>query len=325
MRSNKYRKNYKKSAVPKTIKRYVRKLIKDTPEDKTATQLLSSVHGSIGNAWNSVSVANFSQGVNAGNRLGRRIRVTKLVIDGWLAAGDNSNFVRLIVCSADNAPFSGATIDADFTNKQGANGLLERIHYDRTFFLKYSAVDGSSATQVAVPRHVRIVVRPNLLIRWSVYLPYDWDCTVFRGVPVCVTLCLWLDTKTNGAAADSSEVFGNYAGSAMGNVAIQRALNLRDRFRVYRQEVFYLPQNIAMNDVNLPSFTGSFCPFEWFIPLDGLQMRYKDASFTVSSVIDNSFHISAFSTVAPYHIITNPINGPVLDYSVSARYFSGPV
>jgi len=80
-----------------------------------------------------------------------------------------------------------------------------------------------------------------------------------------------------------------------------------------------------MNDVNIPSYGGCSQSFEWFIPLDGLQMMYKGAGDDVSHVVDNSFHISAFSTVAPYHILLNPIRGPVVSYSCSARYFSGPV
>jgi len=163
-----------------------------------------------------------------------------------------------------------------------------------------------------------------LLVRGTVSVPYSWDCTVFRYEPVAVTVCLCLDTQTNGVQADSGLVFGNYMGNDVGNASIQRAISNRDRFRVFRQQVFHLSQAITMNDVNIPSYGGCSQSFEWFIPLDGLQMMYKGAGDAVADVVDNSFHISAFSTVAPYHILSNPIRGPVFSYSCSARYFSGP-
>jgi len=174
-------------------------------------------------------------------------------------------------------------------------------------------------------RDGNLVSLQYLLVKGCIFVAPTWEVPAFRNLPVAVTVCLWLDKRTKGAQADSSVVFGNYLGTAIGNTCIQRALFQRERFEVFRQEVFYFPQLVVMNDVNVPSYSDCLHTFEWFVPLDGLQVRYSGGGPSVTDVVDNSFHISAYSTVPPYHIITNPINGPVLEYSVSARYFSGPI
>lgn len=175
-------------------------------------------------------------------------------------------------------------------------------------------------------RDGNLVSLQYILVRGVVSFPNQFDSLGFLSAPpVGVTVCLWMDSQTNGAQADSGLVFGNYQGSSLGNVTIQRELYNRQRFTVLRQEVFYLPVRTVFNDVNVPSYTGSLQSFEWFVPLDGLQVRYKGQSEFIIDIIDNSFHISAFSTVPVYNVITNPVHGPVLEYSVSTRYFSGPV
>lgn len=93
----------KKVSFKKTAsKAYVKNLLNATTEKGYAAFTLPSVFGSIGNAWIERSLAQPSEGTDVVNRIGRKIRVKSIEVNGILASGatdtvadDISNVVRL--------------------------------------------------------------------------------------------------------------------------------------------------------------------------------------------------------------------------------------
>jgi len=170
MRSNKFRKSRKTLKVPKAVKKYVNSKLDDAIEDKYSIGTMISLMPSVASSYTSIALCNYSNGTGVGERVGRRVRIKKIVIDGWVAPGDNTNLFRMIVCSAENGSVfaaGGNSIDTCFHAKNATSGILDHIYYDKTIFLKHEAIDGNSGTSVPILRHVRIVIRPNFTIRWS--------------------------------------------------------------------------------------------------------------------------------------------------------------
>ena len=111
-----YKRRYKRR-VPYAVKQYVRAALDKNVEDKQATWDLQTQFGAITTTWVERSVAQPAQGVTQGYRVGTKIRLKSLEIDGVIASGvsetaldDPFNVVRIVIYSSDLATTPLATL-----------------------------------------------------------------------------------------------------------------------------------------------------------------------------------------------------------------------
>jgi len=111
-------------------------------------------------------------------------------------------------------------------------------------------------------------------------------------------VALVLDTQTNAAQMNSEDCFKNLSGSAALAATPLRNLLFGKRFKILKSDVFDLNYSgtatSALNDFSQP---GVFRTFDWYVPLDGMRINFKDGTTaSVANVVDNSVHVIAYAT-----------------------------
>lgn len=121
----------------------------------------------------------------------------------------------------------------------------------------------------------------------------------YAGTKVFVALVL--DTQSNGAQAQSEQVFKNTAANADTQVVPVKNLLFGNRFRILKEKIFDLtPGSMSHFAVDSFSNDGKAVTFKWFIPFPGgLPVNFNSGTTaSIANVIDNSLHIMAFQTNA---------------------------
>lgn len=148
----------KKPKVAKAIKQYVAKKIDNAIEDKLMISDLNSECASISStAWDYTYPCNPAQGTSANTRIGRRIKIKSIEIDGWLSAGDSYNLMRIVLLKCDNTDaLASHTLTSYISTDSNSSGAIMQVYYDKVHKLRYVPVDGSTATVMPDYKHIRI-------------------------------------------------------------------------------------------------------------------------------------------------------------------------
>lgn len=171
----------------KKIRRIARSVVMRSVETKEARYSYSSVGGS---NYSSVSygaaaiVAGcfgaISQGTGQANRIGNAIFARGIRIYFPVQPGDNINNLRFVCVSAKSGTPTQPASTALFVQNLFSNGGSSatqwtypidtnrwKVHFDKTFFLKFMAVDGSTSTSVPQTRFLKKFVKVNRKIFWD--------------------------------------------------------------------------------------------------------------------------------------------------------------
>lgn len=128
----------------RVTRKYVQKAIHRVIEDKYVNQsLTTSLFSSIPAAWQEVNLVSMSQGVNEGERIGNKIRVTAFQFYGVLSGGqtnsvldDNRNFVRIVLCTATYpSPLLTAVQGVNSPIQRDSCNVLLRKYWDKVVTL----------------------------------------------------------------------------------------------------------------------------------------------------------------------------------------------
>jgi hypothetical protein len=158
-------------------------------------------------------------------------------------------------------------------------------------------------------RQVRMV---SIQVKGVVQIPTQAAENVTDIMP-CVSIYIVLDTQTNGAQLNTSNVFTNPSGSAVTAATIYRNLQFSKRFRILKHKIIRLPMaTMASDAVGTFGISGSNVPFECYKKLGYMQVNYTGTTENISNITDNSLHIVAFSS-------NNSMN-PALIYNSRLRY-----
>jgi len=178
---------FRKGSTTKRFARIAKSVFNRSVETKEARYTYSSVGGinfsSVSYGSAAVVAGLFgaiAQGTGQAQRVGNSIYARGVRIYFPVQAGDNINNLRFICVS----PKQGAPIQP--TNAQvfiqgvlsnGSIGATQwtypvdtnrwRVHFDRTFFLNFMPVDGSTSTSVARTRFLKAFVKVNRKIFWD--------------------------------------------------------------------------------------------------------------------------------------------------------------
>lgn len=137
-----YRKSYGK--VSKSVKKYVSRVMDKQIEDKIKTGSLQATFAILPNvAWSEYPITNVSQGIGKGGRIGNKIRVKSVEINGVIAQGSNElitddawNVMRIILglYNGVNTPLTSANLsinDVMRTDYSSAKGTLRQKYLDK--------------------------------------------------------------------------------------------------------------------------------------------------------------------------------------------------
>lgn len=121
-----------------------------------------------------------AQGVGQANRIGNAIWARGVRIYFPVQPGDNINNLRFICVSAKSGTPTQPSSTALFVQNLLSNGGSAstqwtfpvdtnrfRVHFDKTFYLKFNAVDGSTATSVPTTRFLKKFVKFNRKLFWD--------------------------------------------------------------------------------------------------------------------------------------------------------------
>lgn len=150
------KKTYRKTYVPKSVKRYVSRAIDNSNEDKCTYIRLNDIFNSVGSAWVEQIISDPAQGVAKNQRIGQRIKMKSVEIRGVLAQGSNQsgitddawNVMRIVVArfgaGANFTPLQSAgqnindPISKSFFNQ---NGRLLHKYLDKYIGLEVASTE----------------------------------------------------------------------------------------------------------------------------------------------------------------------------------------
>lgn len=130
-----------------------------------------------------------------------------------------------------------------------------------------------------------------------------------------IFVAIVLDTQTNAAQMNSEDCFTNPAAAALNAATPLKNLLFGKRFRILKERVFQMDvQTLSHFAVDSFSFGGVTKTFKWFIPLNGMKVRFNAGTSTsIANCIDNSLHVIAYaSNIA--------ILAPTIAYSARLRF-----
>lgn len=147
---------YKK--VPKSIKQYVARKIDGAIEDKHKFLLCGTEFSGIpSGTWQYSNCCNITQGATEEQRIGRKIRIKSVNLDGYLACADTTNFVRLILgLFDDSGGLQGMTLSQDIVPANNGQGSLIKKYYDKVHYLKSEPLSIGDVLRV---NHIRYYKR----------------------------------------------------------------------------------------------------------------------------------------------------------------------
>lgn len=133
------------------------------------------------------------------------------------------------------------------------------------------------------------------------------------GVQVFVAIVL--DTQSNGAQMNSEDCFTNPTASALAAASPLKNLLFGKRFRILKERVVNMDvQTLSHFAVDSFSYGGVTKTFKWFIPLNGLKVKFNaGTTASIANVIDNSIHCIAFAT-------NIAIAAPTITYAARLRF-----
>lgn len=166
------------------------RIYKSVVEKKSIESYLNVYYSSIGSTtWTEQTLANIVQGMDINARIGRKISVLGVYLDGLLqggfsggAADDAYNVVRILLTTCRGltaAPMQtmGATLDCPIKAKGRAEALepindrdiLRSVLYDKQYILNAKMVDTDGTGYVGGPRRVRIshTFKRPLSVTWG--------------------------------------------------------------------------------------------------------------------------------------------------------------
>lgn len=123
------------------------------------------------------------------------------------------------------------------------------------------------------------------------------------------------DKQTNGAQLNSEDVYVNPSISTFLSANPLLNTNGLTRYEILRTKIIQVTDpNMVINAQNdLVASAGYTIPFYMDIPLPDVRTIYSDSGATVTSIIDNSFHLLAFASQG---------NGKILNYNCRYFYYS---
>lgn len=163
-RKNNYNK-YKKPSVSKAVKKYVKKTITNTSEDKFNSGLLSLSHASVATTWIEKELTELGVGGAGNQRVGDEVMVNNVGFEGVLVGGqannsldDNRNIVRIVMAIWDGrvaTPLATNSVTiSDILRKDEIVGKgLIRVLYDKVHILTSPGRD--STGYMPVQKHIK--------------------------------------------------------------------------------------------------------------------------------------------------------------------------
>lgn len=181
------KKPFRRFKVAKPVKRYVKKVLDRQIEDKTIHNDLSVItpFSSIGNTWDTYQCCNPAQGTTGITRIGRKIRIKSFELYGVLAAGDNSNVVRMALYTADTSTaLSGVDIDWKLSKDRVGGGNLGTVYYDKFIPVQYVPFDGATASGVSQQRviHIKKYFKTPIVVTYSDDTTSTYNKSLFLSV-----------------------------------------------------------------------------------------------------------------------------------------------
>lgn len=166
--------------VPYSVKRYVRSVLDAEVEDKQATWSLATAFASIGNTWTELSLAQPAEGVTGATRVGKKIRIKSLEVNGVCAGGaselatdDAYNIVRIVICTTDwsagGTPLATATIGLNEVLNKNRTQLLSKKYLD-----KYIPFEVSSTEQGGGDGYAPSLRKFKYYKRWKNGMPINF-------------------------------------------------------------------------------------------------------------------------------------------------------
>lgn len=114
-----------------------------------------------------------------------------------------------------------------------------------------------------------------------------------------VFVALVLDTQSNGAQAQSEQVFKNLGAAAPLAASPLRNLENGARFKILKSETCHLIAKTASWDGTNIEVAGDNYTLDWYVPLNNLKINFNSGTTaSIANVLDNSLHVMAFATVA---------------------------
>lgn len=146
----------------------------------------------------------------------------------------------------------------------------------------------------------------------------QWPAWTDNSGPVMgdVFIALVLDTQTNGAQAQSEEVFTN-PGAVISLVTSPfREMSQVTRFRVLKEKRLLAPTGLVVwNDTGSQKEQLGYCKhFEMYVSLKSLLTNYKGTTSVIASLADNSLHLIAVTNQA------QALGTPSLGYNSRLRF-----
>lgn len=178
--------NYKKrkNYVPRPVKKYVKKILDNTIENKIIGDLMEEDFGSISNAWHELNLTTLSQGSGKTSRIGTVIHVKSLEIRGVVTGGmqaavgdDPWNVLRIVLGKYNspdvNNPLTTAGVGmesicrADWLN---AGGRLVKKYMDK--YVVLDTIGGNNAATGYIPKqrifkYYKKFKPGDLTIKWN--------------------------------------------------------------------------------------------------------------------------------------------------------------
>lgn len=187
MRSNKSRVNKNYGKVPKSVKKYVHRMLDNAIEDKSIHNDLTAItpFNSIPFTWDLYSCCNPAQGTAATNRIGRKIRIKSFEMYGVLAAGDNTNIIRMALFTADTSTvLSGVDMDWKLVKDRVGGGNLGTVYYDKFHVVNYHPFDGATPSGVSTQKiiHIKKTFKKPILVTYADDTTATYDRTLFLGM-----------------------------------------------------------------------------------------------------------------------------------------------
>ncbi len=175
-----------------------------------------------------------------------------------------------------------------------------------TFLCLNSMIAGAGSSE----RIGRKIVCKSVYINGAVYSAPQVNLTS-GDTPPAIMLALVLDKQSNGAQAQSEDVFKNVGVNAVQACNVIRNLEHSTRFTVLWSKRYIMPMQQMGGDSTNFDTSGAQFKFKIFKKLN-LPVLFKDALGNVTSITDNSLHMMAFCD--------STATTPILSYMSRVRF-----
>jgi len=160
-------------------------------------------------------------------------------------------------------------------------------------------------------RDGRQIVMKSIGVAGLISIPNQANQTA-TDVSGVITICLVLDTQTNGAQLNSEDVFTNPSAAAAISPFAFRNLQYVQRFRVLQRIELKMDQPTVVWDGTNVEQGGLQIPFKLYKNLNDLRVTFTGTTAGVANITDNSLHVIAYAS--------NISTAPTINYNARLRF-----